>query len=155
MTGKDEDLHLELHRAADELGKFATKMHVHTEEMISRKQAKDFLRTLLITVTTDCMNKGADLIGHVKAFVETPSGTLMGSLVDLGVGVVITDGMNDEPIDDMDVILHVILHGIWDPVVRDATMASIEKVCSEYDAEFDIGQAYYETEKSISHHVKK
>jgi len=151
----DEELHLELHRAADELGKFATRMHVHTHDMISKKQAKDFLRTLLTTVTTDCMNKGADLIGHVKSFVKTPSGTLMGSLVDLNVGVVITDGLEDELIDDMDVILHVIVHGIWDPVVRDVSMASIEKVCREFDAEFEIVQDYYETEKGISHHIKK
>jgi hypothetical protein len=71
------------------------------------------------------------------------------------VGVVITDGLEDELIDDMDVILHVIVHGIWDPVVRDVSMASIEKVCREFDAEFEIVQDYYEKEKGISHHIKK
>ncbi len=152
---EDDELHLDLHRAADELGKFATRMHVHTNEPISKERAKDFLRTLLVTVTTNCMNHGADLIGHVKSFIKAPSGTLMGSLVDLSVGVVITDGMDDEPIDEMDVILHVIVHGIWDPVVRDVSMASIKEVCREFDAEFDIVQDYYETEKSISHHLKK
>lgn len=152
---EDDELHLDLHRAADELGKFATSMHVHPREAMSKERAKDFLRTLLITVTTDCMNRGADMIGHVKSFVNASSGTLMGSLVDLSVGVVITDGMDEGPIDEMDVILHVIVHGIWDPVVRDVSMASIKEVCREFDAEFDIVQDYYETEKSISHHVKK
>lgn len=152
---EDEELHLDLHRAADELGKFATKMHVHTHETISKERAKDFLRALLVTVTMDCMNRGADLIGHVKSFVKAPTGTLMGSLVDLSVGVVITDGMDDGQINEMDVILHVIVHGIWDPVVRDISMASISAVCQKFDAEFDIVQDYYETEKSISHHLKK
>jgi hypothetical protein len=152
---EDDELHLDLHRAADELGKFATRMHVHTHEPISKERAKEFLRTLLVTVTTDCMNHGADMIGHVKSFIKASSGTLMGSLVDLSVGVVITDGMEDEPIDEMDVILHVIVHGIWDPVVRDVSMSSISEVCRDFDAEFDIVQDYYETEKSISHHVKK
>jgi hypothetical protein len=49
----------------------------------------------------------------------------------------------------------VIVHGIWDPAVRDVSMNSISEVCREFDAEFDIVQDYYETEKSISHHVKK
>ena len=152
---EDEELHLDLHRAADELGKFATRMHVHPHEPMSRERAKQFLNTLLIRVTTDCMNHGADMIGHVKAFIKAQSGTLMGSLVDLRVGVIITDGMEDETVDEMDVILHVIVHGIWDPVVRDVSMASIKEVCHEFDAEFEIVQDYYETEKSISHHVKK
>ena len=152
---EDDELHLDLHRAADELGKFATRMHVHPREAISKERAKEFLRTLLITVTTDCMNRGADMIGHVKAFINASPGTLMGSLVDLSVGVVVTDGMEEGKIEEMDVILHVIVHGIWDPVVRDVSMASIEEVCREFDAEFEIVQDYYETEKSISHHVKK
>ena len=152
---EDDELHLDLHRAADELGKFATRMHVHTHVTISKERAKDFLRALLMTVTMDCMNHGADLIGHVKSFINADSGTLMGSLVDLSIGVVITDGMEDEPIDEMDVILHVIVHGIWDPVVREVSMNSISEVCREFDAEFDIVQDYYETEKSISHHMKK
>jgi hypothetical protein len=152
---EDDELHLDLHRAADELGKFATRMHVHPHEAISKERAKEFLRTLLVTVTTNCMNHGADMIGHVKSFINAPAGTLMGSLVDLSVGVVVTDGMEDQPIEEMDVILHVIVHGIWDPVVRDLAMDSIGEVCREFDAEFDIVQDYYETEKSISHHAKK
>ena len=152
---KEEEMHLDMHRAADELGKFATRMHVHPHEPISKQRTKEFLNSLLMTVTTDCMNHGADMIGHVKSFINATAGTLMGSLVDLSVGVVITDGMEDEPIDEMDVILHVIVHGIWDPVVRDVSMDSIGRVCREFDAEFEIVQDYYETEKSISHHVKK
>lgn len=152
---EEEELHLEMHRAADELGKFAAKMKIRDEAGITPDRAKGFMDSLLVTVTKECFASGADLIGHVKAFMHSPDGSLMASLVDLRIGVQLTSGLSEKSFQEADVILHVIVHGIWDDKVRDATRVGIKRVVDEYKFKLEVLQDYYETEKSIEHHLKK
>lgn len=151
---EDDELHLELHRAADELGKFAAKLRIRDDKGMTPERAKKFMDSLLTTVTKECFHDGADLIGHVKAFMNTPTGTMMGSLVDLEIGVQLTPSL-ERKFHEADITLHVIVHGIWDDKVRDAARRGIEKVIKQYGVKLEVLQDYFETEKSIEHHLKK
>ncbi len=151
---EEEELHLEMHRAADELGKFAARMTIRDEAGISPDRAKKFMESLLVTVTKECFANGADLIGHVKAFMHSPDGSLMSSLVDMGTGVQLTSGLSEKSFTQAEVILHVIVHGIWDDRVRDATRVGIKKVVDDYGFKLEVLQDYYETEKGMAHHTK-
>jgi hypothetical protein len=151
----DDELHLELHRAADELGKYAAKMHVHDPQSFTPDKAKRFMDNLLNAVAKECFKDGADLIGHIKAFVTAPTGTLMGSLVDQKVGVQLTSTLENGKFEEAEVTLHVIVHGIWDDKVRDATRRAIKKVIKEHDLELEVLKDHFDTEKSIEHHLKK
>jgi len=79
----------------------------------------------------------------------------MGSLVDMNTGVQLTSGLTKKSFKDAEIILHVIVHGIWDDKVRDATRVGIQKVIKEYGLGLEVLQDYFETEKSIEHHLKK
>ncbi|MEM0449305.1 MAG: hypothetical protein QW520_05735 [Methanomassiliicoccales archaeon] len=157
MSADDEDdeLHLEMHRAADELGKYAARLMIRREQGISPQAAKDFMRDLLVTVTKECFSAGADLIGHVKAFMHADGGTLMGSLVDMEVGVQLTSGLGKKNFNEAEVTLHVIVHGIWDDKVKDASRLGIEKTIRKHSMELEVLQDYFDTEKSIEHHLRK
>jgi hypothetical protein len=157
MSGGDEDdaLHLEMHRAADELGKFAARLKVRKAGGISPSTAKRFMDSLLVTVTEECFSDGADLIGHVKAFMHTETGTLMASLVDLKTGVQLTSGLSGSSFKEAEITLHVIVHGIWDDKVKDASRRGIQKAIKKFNLDLEVLQDYFETEKSIAHHVKK
>ncbi len=152
---EDEALHLELHRAADELGKFAARLRIHDAKGISPDMAKKFMESLLVAVTKECFADGADLIGHVKAFMHTDTGTLMASLVDLKVGVQLTSGLEERSFNEAEVTLHVIVHGIWDDKVKEASRRGIRKAIKKFNLDLEVLQDYFETEKSISHHIKK
>lgn len=156
MSEDDDDaLHLELHRAADELGKFAARLKIHKSKGITPAYAKEFMDSLLTNVTKECFKDGADLIGHVKAFMLTETGTLMASLVDLKVGVQLTSGLDDKAFKEAEVTLHVIVHGIWDDKVKEASRRGIKKTIMKFDLDLEVLQDYFETEKSIEHHIKK
>jgi hypothetical protein len=151
----DEELHLEMHRAADELGKFSIQMKVHMKRPMDRETAGKFLDYLLVQITEECFRDGADLIGHVKAFLEPAAGgTLGASLVDFKVGTQLSNGLTG-PVSDADLTIHVIVHGLWDPDVRHASLEMIEKVMAEKDIKFEVIKDYFETEKSIAHHHVK
>jgi hypothetical protein len=130
-------------------------MMVHMKEPMDREQAGKFLDHLLVQITEECMRDGADLIGHVKAFLEpVEGGTLGASLVDFKIGTQLSNGLT-VPVTDADLTVHVIVHGLWDPDVRHASMEMIDKVMAEKGVKFEIIKDYYETEKSIAHHHVK
>jgi len=152
---EDEALHLELHRAADELGKFAARLKVRKAKGISPSVAREFMDSLLVAVSQECFADGADLIGHIKAFMLTENGTLMASLVDLKTGVQLTSGLSEAPFKEAEVTLHVIVHGIWDDKVKEASRRGIQKAIRKFNLDLEVLQDYFETEKSIEHHIKK
>lgn len=148
-----DELHLELHREADELGKYAMKVDVCAPNGLTKEMSKEFIDRLMRSVTASCVDKGADLVGHIKSFFYTPHGNLMSSIVEVGGATVIKDGMEDGQIDRAELILHVIVHGIWDPDVREATLSTIPAIFQAYGLNYDVTEDYYEVEKSIDHHL--
>lgn len=149
------ELHLELHREADTLGKFAALMHLRFPRDFTREKARRFMDALLSNITRECMAKGADIVGHIKAFMKSETGSLMGSIVDPAIGVNLTDNLQDSPIQEADIYIHIIVHNLWDPQVREYSLNAILEVMRSFDVEFQISKDYYEIEKSISHHLPK
>ncbi|HNU35649.1 MAG TPA: hypothetical protein PKJ15_03555 [Methanomassiliicoccales archaeon] len=155
MTELDEDdeLHLEMHRAVDELGKFSLHMKVDFGKGTSAEKAISFVEELLIKATDACLHHGADLVGHVKAFMMVEDGSTVGfSLIHQKMSVNITKQVNTKIIERAEVIVHVIVHGIWDPEVREQTMGALEEVSMKNKVKFEIIKDFFEIEKSAAHH---
>lgn len=155
MTELDEDdeLHLEMHRAVDELGKFSLHMKVDFGKGTSADKAVSFVEELLIEATDACLHHGADLVGHVKAFMMVDEGSTVGfSLIHQNMKVNITRQLNTKTIERAEIIVHVIVHGIWDPEVREQTLETLEKVTKKYQVKFEIIKDFFEEEKSAAHH---
>jgi hypothetical protein len=155
MTELDEDdeLHLEMHRAVDELGKFSLHMKVDFGKNVPAEKAISFVEQLLIKATDACLDHGADLVGHVKAFMMVEDGSTVGfSLIHHKMKINITRHLRGESIKSAEVIVHVIVHGIWDPEVREQTLKVLEAIAREMDVRFEIIKDFYEIEKSAAHH---
>lgn len=151
----DEDIHLAMHREADELGKFAIQLQVHAPIEVSRERAANFLDELLVEITKRCFEHGADLVGHVKAFLKAPNGAMSASLIDLSKRSNVTHDFGKESrFQDAELTLHVIVHGIWDPEVREQSLIAIEQVFKKHNLSYTVVKDYYETEKGIAHHKK-
>ncbi len=153
--GMDEDIHLAMHREADELGKFAVQLKLHAPRPVDREGATKFIDELLYQVTKGCFEKGADLVGHVKAFLKAPNGAMSASLIDLKKRSNVTNDFGEgSNFQDAELTLHVIVHGIWDPQVRDASLAALERVFKQFELHYTIIKDFYEVEKGIAHHQK-
>ena len=119
-------LHLEIHRAVDELGKYAIELDIHNKEL-SKETIKGFIDEMMRQSADDCFRHGADLIGHIKAFYKIDNvndHTIMFSMVDPSRPTNIQDQIPGETVIGGLFVLHVIVHGIWDDVIRDATAPS-------------------------------
>ena len=146
-------LHLEIHRAVDELGKYALEMELKPKEPISKDGIKGFIEELMRTATLECLGNGADLVGHVKSFLIVEGhGSMMSSITDENKPIRIKDALNVEKIDDAILVLHVIVHGIWDDKIRDLTLKVMPGICEKWKIGYNILADYYDLEKSIAHH---
>jgi hypothetical protein len=153
MKDMDEDIHIEMHRMVDELGKFSIHMTIRPDRVMDKEHAEEFIRELLTEITKECMHDGADLVGHVKSFlISEHETTLGGSLVHLDIPMNITNAIDDRGLNVGDLTVHVIVHGIWDPDVKHASMETIEKIMPKYGIRYEILQDYCETEKGVAHH---
>ena len=150
----DDKLHIEMHRLVDELGKFSIHMTVRPPTVMAPAQCEEFVRELLLQITHECFHDGADLIGHVKAFLTSEHGTSLGaSLIDFKLGVVMSNGLDDRGLTEGDLTVHVIVHSIWDNDVRHAAMEVLERLLPERHIAYTVLQDYYEKEKGMAHHT--
>lgn len=155
MEDDHDELHLALHREADELGKFAAHLDVRSQNPMSQEEVVHFLDELLYQITKECMGRGADMVGHVKAFLRSEDGAVSASLIDIEKRSNVThDFGRGATFEEGDLTLHVIVHGIWDDVVREASLRSMAEVFRQFSIEFEVLKDHYDTEKSISHHLK-
>jgi hypothetical protein len=149
-------MHLEIHRAVDELGKYAIELEIDPKKPIPKDRMKAFITDVMQTATHNCMTHGADLVGHVKSFLIVENhGNLMSSLVDESVPVKIKDTIDEDYIDKATFILHVIVHGIWDDRIRELTLEVLPGVFKKWDIPYKVIADYFDLQKSIAHHNVK
>lgn len=146
-------LHLELHRAVDELGKYAVELELKSDEGISKDDMKKFIDDVMREPALRCLENGADIIGHIKSFlIIEDHGYMMSSIVDERKPSKIKDFVETDVIRDSIFVLHIIVHGIWDDRIREISLPIIERVCDRWGMTHRIIADYFDLEKSIAHH---
>lgn len=146
-------LHLEIHRAVDELGKYAMELRIKSQKGIPKKEILGFIEDLMRTATKNCLDHGADLVGHVKSILISEDGSIMSSIVDYDVPTRFKDDLQSDKIYEAVLTLHVIVHGIWDDVIRDHTKEALPGVAKKWKIPYEIIADYFDLEKSIEHHL--
>ena len=64
----------------------------------------------------------------------------------------ITKQLTAKTIERAEVIVHVIVHGLWDPEVREQTLEALDEVSRKHHVRFEIIKDFFEVEKSAAHH---
>ena len=147
------DLHLEIHRAVDELGKYAVELELKANS-ISKDDLKKYIEEVMFCTTNNCMEHGADLVGHVKSYFTVDGcGSIMSSIVHEKKPIRMDDKLTIDKIDKGLFVFHVIVHGIWDDKIRDLTLEILPSVSKKWNVSYEILADYYDTEKSIAHHL--
>jgi len=148
-----DKLHLEIHRAVDELGKYAIDIDVDSQEGIKKDVMLKFIDDLMTRVTKSCMDNGADLVGHVKSFLSNDNGNIMSSIIDHRSPARIKDSMGSDIIYKARFMLHIIVHGIWDDRVRESVLDVLDDTFRKWKVPYKVTADHYDTEKSIAHHM--
>jgi len=147
-----DDVELDMHRSIDELGKFSVTIKVDTERDMGSEEVCGLLEELMVSVTRACFDNGADMIGHVKSCAHndnTNTQICAANLTSFKTGVKIRDMMDGTMFNGGYIMLHVIVHGLWDPQVRDISLKEIQRTMSSRALEYRVMRDFFESEKRV------
>jgi len=138
------------HRASDELGKFSMWLRLYIKDPLDGKRAEEMVVDLLDGITRECFARGADMIGHVKSFLTAEDGsTISVSLIDMDIPPTVQNRFDGTEMVRGELIVHVIVHGIWDPQVRESSLDFTKGFMAERSIEYEVVNDFYEKEKRI------
>ena len=139
MNDEKKNIRLAVHREADELGKFAAHFSIRSDKSLNKDEVIQFLDELLYQITKECMEHGADMVGHVKGVLRSEGGVISASLLDLEKRSNITHDLSKwMTFKEGDITLNIIVHGIWDNDVKKCSLAAIHRVFNQFDLEYVI-----------------
>ncbi|MDR0198237.1 MAG: hypothetical protein LBI08_00640 [Methanomassiliicoccaceae archaeon] len=147
-----KDIELDMHRSIDALGKFSVTLKIDTERAMAANDLCALLKDMMMNVTQACFGAGADMIGHVKACAhnaDDEKNICTANLTSFKKGVMTNDMMNGTLFNGGYIMLHVIVHGIWDPQVREISLAAISSLMSSLGLEYRIMRDFFESEKRV------
>jgi len=105
---------------------------------------------LMNGITKECFARGADMIGHIKSFLTAEGGsTISVSLIDLDIPPTVQNRFDGTKMMRGELIVHVIVHGMWDPQVRETSLEFTKGFMSERAIDYEVINDFYEKEKRI------
>jgi len=138
------------HRASDELGKFSMWLRLYIKDPLDATQSEKMVLDLLDEVTAECFRQGADMIGHIKSFLTAEGGsTISVSLIDMDIPPTVQVRFDGTKMMRGELIVHVIVHGMWDPQVREASLKVTKDFMAQRSIDYEVINDFYEKEKRI------
>ena len=145
-----EERTLLTHRATDELGKFSMWLRLYVPDALDARGSEEMMLGLLDKITKECFANGADMIGHIKSFLTAEGGgTISISLIDLDIPPTVQNRFDGTKMNRGELIVHVIVHGMWDPQVREVSLNITKDFMAEHKIDYDVINDFYEKERRI------
>lgn len=138
------------HRASDELGKFSMWLRLYIRDPLDGRRSERMVLDLMNGITGECFARGADMIGHVKSFLTAEGGsTISISLIDLDIPPTVQNRFDGTMMTRGELIVHVIVHGMWDPQVRETSLEFTKGFMAERSIEYEVVNDFYEKERRV------
>ena len=138
------------HRASDELGKFSMWVRLYIKDPLDGELSERMVLDLMNGITKECFARGADMIGHVKSFLTAEGGsTISVSLIDMDIPPTVQNRFDGTRMMRGELIVHVIVHGLWDPQVRETSLEFTKGFMAERGIDYEVINDFYEKEKRI------
>jgi hypothetical protein len=106
---------------------YAARVRCEAATPIEDKAAQALVADLLEEVSRQCQQAGARLIGHIKCLAEFAGGYLRGNLTDFGRPADMA-GEVPTPVQQMDILLHVLVYGLAEESVEECVRAALRKL---------------------------
>lgn len=116
-------------------GSFGMKVHLHSRRGIHGEDLADLVVRTIARMGELVVERRGNLIGHIKAFLRVPDGTLQVNLVDPGLGPEKIDELPRETIVEADMKFMSALVGLSDRDVEDLMEKSLEVLQEKMEVE--------------------
>lgn len=118
-------------------GTFGLKADFHAHPAISPPELIGLMEGMLKSVGQKVMEAKGFLLGHIKAFVTTPRGTLKVNLIDIDLGPEVLDRLGPDSIDSGEIKFMAALVGLEDEDVEEIMEDSLEILDGRLELEME------------------
>jgi len=126
-------------KQAAEAGSFGIRVRFQAHGLPNAKMSAA-VSDMLLEVGKAAVVKRRTLIGHVKAFVETPNGTLRASLVDMDLGVDADDKLEGDVVNEGSMNVMAAVVGLTDHELEGIVEDALSSLGSLMDLEAESRQ---------------
>jgi len=113
-----------LHPLHEGTSAYATACFVTRDKKIDNAELRRFAEQLMRSLATFSINRGAKVIGHIKAYLEHQEGFLHAHTVG-ETGDITVDGRDGGPIDRFKLVVNSIIFGLREEAVKEAADEAI------------------------------
>jgi hypothetical protein len=118
-------------------GSFGMKADFHAHPSIRSEELARLMERLLKAVGDQVVQEKGFLLGHVKAFVTTPHGTLKVNLIDTDLGPEILNRLTSPEVEEGEIKFMAALVGLEDEVIEEIMEASLEILDGRLELEME------------------
>jgi hypothetical protein len=118
-------------------GSFGLKLDFHSHEGVPTDRFISMIEGVLTDVGRKVTESHGSLLGHIKAFVTTPHGTLKVNLIDLELGPESLNRISSPTVDEGEMKFMAALIGLSDHDVQEFMEESLETLNGPLDFEIE------------------
>ena len=118
-------------------GSFGMKFHFHAHEALPTVKFVSLVEDALTEVGKKVMEQKGSLLGHIKAFVTTPQGTLKSNLIDLELGPESLNRITSAEVNEGEMKFMAALVGLTDHDVEEMMEESLEVLKGPLELEIE------------------
>ncbi len=120
-----------------EAGSFGMSVHLLSERGVPTSQLVSLSEDMLTSVAKEVAKERHHLIGHIKAFITAPEGTLKLNLIDLALGVDITNRIDAPAIHTGEMKFMAAVVGLSDKRLEEIMEESLDKLKGSFQVHIE------------------
>jgi hypothetical protein len=118
-------------------GSFGALIHFSPNGDLTTHQFVNIMEDALTQMAQKVMKKKGHLIGHIKAFVTLPNGTLKLNIIDLELGVETTNRINGDAVEEGEIKVMAAIVGLPDEDVEEIIEESLRPLSQFMEMEIE------------------
>lgn len=147
--GRMNETEMSMHRPMDDLGKFSAVLKFDSTTLGKMERSK-LMNDLLNSIADACRDSKATIM-HVKACMYNEGERDVSDITygDITLGDIERHDNMDGDLVNAYVMVHTVVHGLWDPELMSVSMNAIEHAMSSNGMRYRILREFHETEKRV------
>jgi hypothetical protein len=120
----------ELEDTVKDFGKHSIIIKAVSRKKLAEEEVRELIRDLLYNIGKSCLNEGAKAIGHIKAYIKTPNGSLKASVTSRSLNVEI-NGSITSTITELEIYLATIVYKLPQNAVKQIVEKQISEIVNK------------------------
>lgn len=123
------------------INNYAVRCLLSRKQPLDARELRTFATDLMNTLARECFLAGAKDIGHIKAYIEHPSGFLRADTVGSPEDVMV-EGRDGSPTNNFEIVINVVVYGLDKATLKCASEQAMTIVSAAFSLVAECAEKY-------------